>query len=121
MSFLSKLVLFISFNFSSIYAHLYICLIILFPIKIALHGQQDLLLFGFQSTYVKLKELCEPNAKLLDGRSDLHSRNDMFETPKSRYKVGGADTEVVLQIKKESIKTFNEVGDLCTRSMFTFI
>jgi hypothetical protein len=80
----------------------------------AIHGQQTLLLFGFQSTYVKLKELCEPNARLLDGRSDLKSRTSVFDPPESRYTEGGPDTDIVLQIKKELIKTFNEVGDLCT-------
>jgi hypothetical protein len=80
----------------------------------AIHGQQTLLLFGFQSTYVKLKELCEPNARLLDGRSDLKSRTSVFDPPESRYTAGGPDTDIVLQIKKELIKTFREVQDLCT-------
>jgi hypothetical protein len=80
----------------------------------AIKGQHSLLIFGFQSTYEKLKELCKPNALLFDGRSDLKSRGLSFHPPEARYKDGGAEAEQVVVIKKELIKTFNEVGKLVT-------
>lgn len=38
----------------------------------------------------------------------------MFSPADSRFKAGGPETELVLKIKRQLIKTFNEIGFLCT-------
>ena len=51
----------------------------------AVHVQQALLEFGFQSTYAKLCDLCGPNGRLLDGRSDLDGPGLVFDPPEARW------------------------------------
>lgn len=51
---------------------------------VALNGQHSLLNFGFQSTFVKLKDMCVPNGRLLDGRSDVASAGQPFDPPAMR-------------------------------------
>ena len=50
----------------------------------AINAQQALLEFGFQSTYAKLRDLCGPNGRLLDGRSDLDGPGLVFDPPEAR-------------------------------------
>jgi hypothetical protein len=77
-----------------------------------IQGQNALLEFGFQSTHIKLKDMCGPNALLLDGRSDLCSMGRVFDPPEARYKQGGTEYETVTKLKVALIHTFNDVADL---------
>ena len=78
----------------------------------AIRGQQALLDFGFQSTYVKLVDLVGANARLLDGRSDLDRAGKVFDPPENRYKISGAESGTVTRIKTEVIGLFSDIGNL---------
>jgi hypothetical protein len=77
----------------------------------AIRTQQNLLKFGFQSTHEKLQALCAPNGALLDGRSDLQDRDQVFNPPRARY---SKSTPVLTQLKTGVIDTFFDVADLST-------
>ena len=67
-------------------------------------GQEKLLLYGFQSTYTKLKQLCKPYRLLLDGRYDALSvsakgKYKFFEPPKQRYMAAGKFSASVTRIR----------------------
>jgi hypothetical protein len=81
---------------------------------VAVSAQQALLSFGFQSTFSKLKDLCVPNAKLLDGRSDLAHAGKVFDPPDRRYRNSGAASAAVAKLKRNVIKTFEGVEALRT-------
>ena len=80
----------------------------------AISGQSSLLEFGFQSTYVKLRDLCHPNGQLLDGRSDLEKPGTHFNPPQARYRNMGSKSANVTKLKLGAIQTFLGVIDLRT-------
>ena len=80
----------------------------------ALLGQQQLLVGGFQSTFEKLKELCETNGHLLDGRTDLERNGSVFDPPEARFKHSGSASAVVTGMKKGVIDTLQAVSDVGT-------
>lgn len=50
-----------------------------------LSAQGHLLRFGFQSTIEKLKDICRPNASILDGRNDILRPNVEWIPQTQRY------------------------------------
>jgi hypothetical protein len=67
-------------------------------------GQEKLLLYGFQSTYVKLKQLCKPYRLLLDGRYDALNTTSkgkfkFFDPPRQRYVAAGKFSASVTRIR----------------------
>ena len=84
------------------------------PLSSAIRGQGSLLDFGFQSTYSKLKDLCVPNARLLDGRSDLAAAGKVFDPPESRYRESGSESKAVTELKCRVIETFHDIEEMRT-------
>jgi len=77
-----------------------------------LAGQAYLLNFGFQSTIDKIKDMCRPNAMMLDGRRDQVQPDKAFDPPDLRYRGRVQHSEAVVGIKKAIIDEYFDLANL---------